>query len=1119
MITLTSSTGVTMDLSGVIDRHAVIQASAGTGKTYTLEHIVLQILLDFPDVSLRNILLVTYTEKAAGELKQRIRKRLMDTAGGKDVSPAMAARLRIELDDFESASISTIHAFCNRVLMEFAFENSRPLELQQGGDSDMRSRLLNRIVRDEWPRIDPRRMNAKGTLPIASEALGRLREVLNVAGEKRSLDGLLPEFDGDLVDAVSTAQILAWTTSALCAAVAREKMASSLVTFGDMISDVRSALTMPGPAGRALLERLRKRFMFGIVDEFQDTDPDQWDIFRTVFVEGGGPNRLIVVGDPKQAIYGFRGADLRTYLSACSEIERRGGNILSLQTNYRSSVPMIEGFNGIFRDTGWFGTDIECPELLAPADGRPQDLLADASGRAAVVPVHIMRPGEKGKLEVDEARYRTARFIAKEISRLTGSGGIILPGRAGQGPRPLCLDDICVLIQKNDDFRLISRLLRAEGIPHAQYKQKKLYESAEAENVLVLLKAISRLGAGPGSQSIDSVLLTRFFLDRPDPADMLEPERRNHAARTLEAWRALAIDRNWAMFFEAISRDTALFVREAAEFDGERRLANFRQIFGELASFADSGSLDLHGLIGRIEQLKAGSGDEEESTMARLESEQPRVRVLTIHAAKGLEFPIVFVAAGFSGPRSAKSCRGYIGRDRYFSFERPYPGLVEDNDLPRLFYVALTRAMYKLYVPTDWTPSKNDGAPICTFIKAGLARLAKLTESGGRIRSDVDCGGIPIGSVAPEIVCVDDSGERPEGSHPPHPILPDLTPGAQIRWPLRRLWVDSYSSLTGLAGRAQFDVEGMAGSRADDATDDEAIEPVIGAPSTADAAGIQATPLLMAGRHTGDAFHQLMQDIACGRPGDDGNPLDFSDFARLDSPAAIMASNVGSLIIQKMKSNGVPLKFGQPGSDGSVDSSELQFASLVWSALRGTLGDSAPLDFSISDLSSSDTLAEVEFHLDESRFGSGPLAPGNMADGIPPWRSGLLNGVIDLVFQKDGRFWFLDWKTTSVRDEGGRNPDWSAGAISRAMRDNGYIVQAHVYRIAMLQWLESVFGPGSGHLLAGGLFLFVRGMGPPGRGVWNSREIFTDTDGSESRLFVRKLLARSAAHAAGRGRE
>lgn len=1116
MMTLVSSTGAAMDLSGVLSRHAVIEASAGTGKTYTIEHLVIQILLDFPDVSLRNILLVTYTEKAAGELKQRIRRRLKDTAAAKDISPATAARLRLELDDFESASISTIHGFCNRVLMEFAFENSRPLELQQGSDSDIWSRTLNRIVRKEWTRIDPERMNADGTRPIVAEALSRLGEVHKIAREKRSADGLLPKFDGDVSDAVDASQILAWTATALSSAVSMEKMGSSLVTFDDMISDVKSALAMPGQAGRALLEHLRRRFVFGIVDEFQDTDPDQWDIFRTVFVEGGGVNRLIVVGDPKQAIYGFRGADLQTYMTAREEIVRRGGNCLRLQTNFRSSAPMIAGFNGIFGGQDWFGPGMESPEVLVPDGEGAPDLAADLSGRGAVVPVHIKFPGETGKLDVDEARYRLARFIAKEIAMLMRSGKIILPGRKEQPPRRLGLDDICILIHKNNDFRLISKLLRAEGIPHAQYKQKKLYESAEAENVLVLLKAISRVGVGSASHSIDSALLTRFFLGRSDPAAMLMPARRNQAARILETWRGLAIDRNWAMFFEAISRDTGLFVREAAEFDGERRLANFRQIFGELASFADSGSLDLHGLIGRIEQLKAGTGDEDESTMARLESEQPKVRVLTIHAAKGLEFPIVFVAAGFSGPRSLKWCRGYIGSDRYFSFERPYPGLAEDNDLPRLFYVALTRAMYKLYVPTDWTPSKNDGAPICTFVKAGLVRLARMVEAGGRTLSAVDCRGLPVKTPT---VAIKGKIDLPDVLDKVVCRLPDLTATSGVRWPSRRLWVDSYSSLTGLAGRAQFDVEGLAISRADDDTDDDPVDSVAVGIDPSESAGSQGTPLLLAGSRTGDAFHQLMQDIASGRPGDDGNPLDFRDFARLDSSAAIMASNVGPLILQRMKYNRIPLRFGPIRPDGTADSSALQFASLVGAAMQARLGTRPQLDFRVCDLSSSDTVSELEFHVDESRLGLSADLAGGQAGLVPEWRMGLLNGVIDLVFQKDGRFWFLDWKTTSVRDEGGRNPDWGAAAISRAMRENGYVVQAHVYRIAMLQWLESVFGPGSGHLLAGGLFLFVRGMGPTGRGVWNTGDVFSDVDGAESRRFVSELLVRGAARVVGRGTE
>jgi len=163
------------DYSRVLRGHAIVEASAGTGKTYTIENLVLQILLDYPEIPISGILIVTFTEKAAGELKERVRTRLEKALLTAD--PQHAATLSASLEQFDSAAISTIHGFCNGVLNEFPFENARPLQLETGSDGAARARILADIIRNEWPKLPDRPAETGGGAgdegaQIIAEALG-----------------------------------------------------------------------------------------------------------------------------------------------------------------------------------------------------------------------------------------------------------------------------------------------------------------------------------------------------------------------------------------------------------------------------------------------------------------------------------------------------------------------------------------------------------------------------------------------------------------------------------------------------------------------------------------------------------------------------------------------------------------------------------------------------------------------------------------------------------------------------------------------------------------------------------------------------------------------------------
>ena len=439
-------------------RDGIIEASAGTGKTYALQSIVLKLVSDETSpVDIKNILLVTYTEKAAGELKDRIRAILQEAHC---LSP-----------DFNEATICTIHSFCRELLTAYAFENRVPMEMDVGcANSDfvhraVRAALLGATfkaryaetyaafmeaggfdsadalavqaekelddfaARDEQP-PEPQRMDDAALRELVATAASTafdagevsihrsdepkfLSACKNIAEAVKGLDpGNLSGFVLSVVECAKCCNNLNPRVTGSgkgvrlqdvrpdlkrfadavrnVAAVVKGQMAGDLVrmawpefkrlkaeaaalTFDDLVT--RAARVIEEEAERedsgarsALLESIRRRYRIALVDEFQDTDRKQWTIFRRIFgakvnrLEGGGvpspaQGFLLVVGDPKQAIYGFRGADVAAYLSAKNEIssDESGQPQQSLDATYRSSRELVDGFNAIFgEESGWF---------------------------------------------------------------------------------------------------------------------------------------------------------------------------------------------------------------------------------------------------------------------------------------------------------------------------------------------------------------------------------------------------------------------------------------------------------------------------------------------------------------------------------------------------------------------------------------------------------------------------------------------------------------------------------------------------------------------------------------------------------------------------------------------
>jgi exodeoxyribonuclease V beta subunit len=741
-----------------LDRHAVVEASAGTGKTYTLEKLVQRLLVE-RGVRLEQILLVTYTEKATGELKGRLRQMLE-----KQLSENTRHRqiFQSAIDTFDQANIHTIHGFCQRVLLEYAFENREAFRLELVNDADLMPGCLREIQRTAW------RREYGDRLPLILELAGYAkvrggpeeweRRVQTLAGSYRPGCGhqLLPEMRDNWLESLQQLDaslrtvvpelrarageplrldrieqhpwntgfaqlkfapvrrqgrrarlllpLLRWLADSKtqqqpaaafrrllhhCADVphfdkygftwltdrlpssAREELHSrcpelayvvieveklrrasddlvlsdqlvvrtvrqlqdslaslkrerGLHSFEDLLTRVDRALDpRENPRADILVAALRNRYAYAIVDEFQDTDPIQWRIFRKIFVESAPGHRLFVVGDPKQAIFGFRGADLHTFLVARDDlIQRHGAVDHVLPVNWRSSPELLEALNCLFERGRWFdGTGIDYTLVQAPEESeRFNAVVRDRSERAALTLVDLTRYSWLGK-----ARRQQARFIVQEIQRLLGGkdGQPALEFSIKGARQALHLGHLCILVKARHEAGPVVDELRTAGIPFSFYKQPGLWQSEEAVHLGYVLRALAR---PDHPQAFRKALLTRFYRIPPEKLASIDDWRPSHAVNELFGrWRELAEERRWAELFQSLLEDTGVLVNNLGSGEAERASANYRHMVQTLEQTAYGRDLDLFDLLEHLEDLRRRPGDDE-TAMQPIETDRPRVR-------------------------------------------------------------------------------------------------------------------------------------------------------------------------------------------------------------------------------------------------------------------------------------------------------------------------------------------------------------------------------------------------------------------------------------------------------------------------------------------------------------
>lgn len=473
------------------------------------------------------------------------------------------------------------------------------------------------------------------------------------------------------------------------------KRTENVVDFDDILRQVAHLVATPSASD--LVTVLRKRFRVAIIDEFQDTDDIQWSIFHRLFYASDA-HRCYLVGDAKQSIYAFRGANLQTYLDATESVLSQGGISLNLQHNYRSSGPIIDGYNRILSHGFFSGrNDYSNPVICGLPD---ESALIQAVEIFKVDHNHLELGSYPSRTK---AREYLAHAMAKKIH-------LLLAGNS-EFKDPIAANNIYILTRTGTESLEVARILRRYGIPHALFKQAGLFSTPEALDILDILLAIeepTRL------DRLSSAWLTHFFeLTINDVASLHEaPDTHPLKAYFIE-WNQMALTGRVSEMLDNVLHRTGILRREILFSPSERILTNILHIFEIIGHWFVEDRPTFSDLVVRlVRSIDTGgeSDDEGREDMQRLETDRAAVQIMTMHSSKGLEADVVFLYGGWSDSpvRSVEVINYQDSPDkpmRVYDSQRPDPVLqkhfasLQREENERLLYVAITRAKKKLFLP------------------------------------------------------------------------------------------------------------------------------------------------------------------------------------------------------------------------------------------------------------------------------------------------------------------------------------------------------------------------------------------------------------------------------------
>ena len=708
-----------------------IQASAGTGKTYTLADLATRFIADGL-ASASELLIVTFTRAATDELRARVRSRLVEAvehlasgapaSGGDGLlellaeqdSTVLRDRLERAVSEFDSATVTTIHGFAKQVLGALGVSAEADPEARLDVDS---SGLIADTCADVLiaAAVDGCPVDQLPSLETLVEATGLVDgrpdvDLVPVEGqaggaEAHVLLGELVRRSADLVG--------------------RRRRQKGTLTFDDVLVQLRDALR--GPGGEGAIAALRSRFRVVMIDEFQDTDPLQWEIFSTLFDGPDAGTSLVLVGDPKQAIYGFRGADVHTYLRAVDD----GSSTLrrSLLTNWRSDDAVIRSLDVLF-DGATFGSP-EIPFVsVAEAEGNRGRYLLGGDGsplpalslRLATGPDITRYKNKDHLVRAGAAERAIYADLVTSVARLLDEGRLPDDG-PGDGQRPVRPPDIAVLVGRHVEAADIQVALAGHGIPAVVARAGSVLESPAAEQMRWLLHALSR----PADPRRVRMFALSWFAgyDVAAMTGLTEPEM-EAMQEQLREWSEMLATHTVADTFARMWTESGVVPRVLGAADGDRNVTDLDhlvELFETASAGGPSGPALLLSVLDTEPRTEEDTEIDGDVAARRIASEADSVQIMTVWGAKGLEFPVVCLPTLWRPPRQDEPVvyvdpvtgrraldvsRGSGWPDEAGALARRRLAATEAaGERLRLLYVALTRARHQTIV--WWAQMERSG--------------------------------------------------------------------------------------------------------------------------------------------------------------------------------------------------------------------------------------------------------------------------------------------------------------------------------------------------------------------------------------------------------------------------
>lgn len=1140
----------------------LIEASAGTGKTFTLAELYCRLITE-KGLLVSQILVVTYTRAATEELRGRLRKRLVKErlelskkeADGelREKADALALkRLKLAIQSFDEAAIYTIHGFCQRVLQDFAFESGHFFDMEMVADEQA---IKQAVVDDFWRKyisttdpdfahyllsrkqspetllrtvahlpgkpyltylplpevdMDKARQQAEKDFEALKQCWQRDREeVIAILTDKRLLNGrsyrsdyvqnwllmleemlsqealpdqLFEQFnrftrermepalkkDQHLPDQPFWAHAQQFLNAHQQLTASRElrlqhlyrqladylseelpkrKLQNKVQAFDDLLLNLQQALR--GHQGHKLASRIREQFRAALIDEFQDTDPVQYDCFHRLFSDSGHP--VFFVGDPKQAIYSFRGADIFTYLNAKKDSEKE----FNLDTNWRSHPLLVQAVNRLFERVSKPFIYDEIP-FYPVKSARENEPTLTIDGKTDVPLQFVWLDGESDSINKSEmnamAAATTADQIAALIRKADDGQAILTEKKDDKKPhikRLLNGGDIAVLVRNHSQAATIQQALRQRGISSVQQSRDNVFQSEQA---VMLERVLLAIASPANDQLIATALATPLFGRTARQIYELQQDEQAWLAQTdffmtlHDRWRS----HGFIVMFRTLMVELTVQRRLLVLPDGERQLTNLMHLAELIQAYASRRNSTIEAILTWFANQRQAADDSQDTSQIRLESDEQLVKVITIHTSKGLEYPVVFCPFLWhhgKPPQTPAIMTFHRGEDNQpcvafgepgFSEAKPIVEQEEQAEDLRLLYVALTRARERCIIV--WGAARE-------VQKTALFRLLHDTmeqPEASRMLADIQK---LAAAFADNIVLYKAASLTPARAA----ARTDNSVTLQARTFTGRIakpWqVGSFSSLTRGHSIEQPDYDAET-IRPDWPETQESSQDRFGFPR---------------GTNAGICLHSLFEHWDFQDTGPDWQKQvhkTLSEYGIDISWTNVVCDWLSAVVKTPLKA-GEALTLDNIRPDRRMDEMAFYFPvnALTTGRLKQALApfaDDEPI------------LGRVMAQLDFSRI------------------SGFMKGFIDLVFEFEGRFYLADYKSNWL---GNQAADYQQDALDEAMVMHAYPLQYLLYSLALHRYLKTRLPDYDLEQHFGGVYyLFIRGMSPD----WGQAGVYYD---------------------------